>query len=99
MQVQFPNQHENDNEYVLFIERRNVYGLGPVVLTGSMRDGVALLEQSPESPSTSQENHAIIPLTSVEAIKRLEAFLAEAKKQIRVHEHLMKQRQAGSSYA
>jgi hypothetical protein len=99
MQVQFTSQSNNDNEYVLFSERRLIYGLGPVVLTGSMCDGVALLEQSPESPSTSREIHAIIPLTSVEAIKRLEAFLAAAKKQIRVHEQLMKQRQAGNNYA
>ncbi len=96
MQVLFSNQP--DNEYVLFIERRNVYGSGSVVLTASICDGVALLEQSPECPSDSQGIHAIIPLTSVEAIKRLEAFLAAAKKQVRVHEQLMKQRQAGNNY-
>lgn len=95
MQVQSSSQP--DNEYVLFIERRNVYGWGPVVLTASMCNGVALLEQSPECASTSREMHALIPLTSVEAIKRLEAFLAAAKKQVCIREMKSRQRQAGNS--
>jgi hypothetical protein len=70
----------------LFIERRNVYGSGTVVLTATISDGVALLEQHPERLTISRELHAIIPLITVEGIERLEAFLARAKEQLRARE-------------
>ncbi len=87
-----------ESEDALFIERRNVYGCGTVVLIASIYNGVALLEQSPECLVASRELHAFIPLTSVEAIRRLEAFLATAKKQMREHEKRQRQRRAGSPY-
>jgi len=89
MQSQPSTPLENNDD--LFIERRNVYGAGIVVLTASISDGVAFLEQHPERLTISRELHAIIPLISVEGIERLEAFLARAKEQIRAHEKRQKQ--------
>ena len=95
MQSQSSTPPESDDD--LFIERRNVYGCGMVVLTASISDGVAFLEQHPEHLTISREMHAIIPLISVEGIERLEAFLARAKKQVRAHEKQQRQRRMARS--
>ena len=84
MQMLFSTHSESDD--ALFIERRNVYGCGMVVLTASISNGVVLLEQHPEYLAVSRELHALIPLISVEGIERLEAFLATVKKQMRANE-------------
>ncbi len=92
MQSQASTPFEGDDD--LFIERRNVYGSGTVVLTATISDGVAFLEQHPERLTISRELHAIIPLITVEGIERLEAFLARAKEQLRAREKGEKKRRA-----
>jgi len=96
--MQIPSSTHPESEDALFIERRNVYGCGMVVLTASISNGVVLLEQHPECPTISRELHALIPLISVEGIERLEAFLATVKKQMRAHEK-KKRRPTTARYA
>lgn len=64
------------------IERRESYGDGTVVTTAFYEGGTAFLEQH----SFSSADHSLIPLRSVEAIERLEAFLALAKAHVQAHE-------------
>lgn len=72
------------------IEYRQVYGEGTVVTTATLEDGVVLLEQ--HTPSSGR--HALIPLTSVAAIERLEAFLVQAKACVKAHEEAYMARRA-----
>jgi hypothetical protein len=55
MQSQPSTPLENNDD--LFIESRNVYGTGTVVLTASISDGVVFLEQHPEHLTISRELH------------------------------------------
>ena len=72
----------SDEDERSFIERRESYGGGTVVTTAFCEGGTAFLEQH----SFASGDHALIPLRSVEAVERLERFLALAKAHVQAHE-------------
>jgi hypothetical protein len=72
----------SDEDERSFIERRESYGDGTVITTAFCEGGTVFLEQH----SFSSGDHALIPLRSVEALERLERFLALAKAHVQAHE-------------
>lgn len=65
-----------------FIQRRESYEGGAVVMTAFCEGGTAFLEQH----TFSSGSHVLLPLTSLEAIEHLEMFLPLAKAHVRFHQ-------------